>query len=172
MANVDAPRGCWPIRHLTGGEISAHEYTVTTGATIYQGDIVELDNAGTVAPAEAGDATAVIGVAAHYVSDSESAGGKKIMVYDDPMIVFGIQQASSGSIAATDVGLSADHIAGSGNSTTKLSGHELSTTVGTTAAQFLIIGKVDNPNNAWGEHCDVEVVFNEHRYKGSGSSGV
>ena len=172
MANVDAPKGCWPIRHLCGGQIRANSYTVTTGETIYQGDVVELDAAGTVGVAEAGDATAVIGVAAEYIDDSGSAGGKKILIYDDPNIVFGIQQQTGGTVAADDVGLSADHVAGSGSTTTKLSGHELSSTVAVTAAQFLILGKISESNNGFGEHCDLEVIFNEHRYKGAGSAGV
>ena len=172
MANVDAPKGGWPIRHLCGGEIRSNSYTVTTGATIYQGAVVELDSAGTVGESEAGDATAAIGFAAEYVDDSGSAGGKKILVYDDYNIVFGLQQQTGGSVAAADVGLCADHVAGAGNATTKLSGHELSLTVATDAAQFLILGKVSSTDNDWGEHCDLEVIFNEHRYKGAGSAGV
>lgn len=172
MANVDAPKGCWPIRHLCGGEIRANSYLVTTGATVYQGDVVERDADGTVGPAEAGDDVAVIGVAAEYVDDSGSAGGKKIAVYDDPFIVFGIQQQTGGTVAAADGGLNADHVAGSGSTTTKLSGHELSLTVATAAAQFIILGKISESTNDWGEHCDLEVIFNEHRYKGAGSAGV
>ena len=173
MANVDAPKGLWPIRHLCGGQIRANGYLVTTGVTIYQGDIVELDSAGTVGVAEAGDGVAVIGVAAEYVDDSGSAGGKKIAIYDDPFIVFGIQQQTGGSVAAADVGLSADHVAGAGNATTKLSGHELSLTLAGTAAQFFILAKISEATNDWGEHCDLEVIFNEHRYKGAaGAAGV
>jgi len=172
MANSDAPRGAWPVRHLCGGEIRTNEYTVVTGVTIYQGDIVELDADGCVGVAEAGDATAVIGVAAEYVSDSGSAGGKKIRIYDDPFIVFGIQQETGGTLAAADIGLSADLVAGSGSATTKQSGHELEATVAETAAQFLIIGKVATDDNAWGENVKALVVFNEHRYKGVGGAGV
>ena len=43
MANSDWPRGLWPIRSKSGGEIRTTKYTVTTGATIYIGDVVELD---------------------------------------------------------------------------------------------------------------------------------
>ncbi len=172
MANTDDPRGGYPIRHLCGGEIRSNPYTLTTGARVYQGDQVELADDGTVAVSEAGDATAAIGFAAEHKNDSASAGGLKILIYDDPNIVFGIQQQTGGTIAAADVGLCADHVAGSGNTTTLQSGHELSLTVATTAAQFLIIGKVSEPNNDWGEHCDLEVIFNEHRYKGAGSAGV
>ena len=171
MANTDNVRGLWPIGHLCGGEIRASEYTVTTSATIYQGDIVELDAAGTVGVAEAGDATAVVGVSNGYVSSA--AAGTKIMVFDDPNIIFGLQQETGGTVAAADVGLSADantYLAGS--STTKMSAVELSSTLGTTAAQFLILGKIETADNDWGENCKLRVIFNEHRYKGAGSAGV
>ena len=172
MANSDTPRGLWPIRHLCGGEIRANKYIVTPGATIYRGDIVEMVNGGTVDPAAAGDATKVIGVAAEYVSDSGSVGNKEILVYDDPMIVFGIQ-ATTGQIpsAATSKGLSADAItyaAGNGEiSITELAAMSAQT------AQFHCLGKVDSPDNNWGEHVKLEVIFNEHRFKAStGSAGI
>ena len=172
MANKDHARGLWPLRHKSGGEIQTEEFVLTTGATIYQGDLVSLAAAGTVTASTAGAGVAAIGVSSEYVSDSGSAGGKKILIYTDPNIIFGIQQASGGSIAVADRGLSADHVAGSGSSTTKLSGHELSGTVATTAAQFHILNKMSTPNNAWGEHANLEVIFNEHRYKSAGTAGV
>ncbi len=172
MANADHARGLWPLRHKSGGEIQTEKFVVTTGVTIYQGDVVELDAAGTVGVAEAGDGVAVIGVAAEYKSDSDSAGGVEILIYTDPNIIFGIQQQSGGSVAVTDRGLSADHVAGSGSAVTKLSGHELSATVATTAAQFHILDIVSAPDNDWGLNANIEVIFNEHRYKGAGVAGV
>ena len=171
MANVDNPKGAYPVGHLTGGQIRTRSYLVVASATIYKGDLLELDADGTVSVAEAGDATTVIGVAAEY-KVGNSSGTTPIQVYDDPNIIFGMQQATGGTVAQVDVGLSADHVAGAGSATTKLSGHEVSGTVATTAAQFMIIGKIDEPNNAFGEHCDLLVIFNEHRYKGAGSAGV
>lgn len=172
MPNVDWPRGLWPIRHLTGGEIRTNEYTVTTGATIYIGDVVEWDSAGTVGVAEANDGVTVIGVAAQYVDDSGSAGGLKILIYDDPDIVFGIQQETGGTVAVADKGLNANHVAGSGNTTTKFSGHELSQTVATGVAQLIILGLIETPDNDWGLNANLEVIFNEHRLKGAGTAGV
>lgn len=172
MANVDQPRGFWPVAHLLGGQIQMREYTVTTGQTIYQGDPVMLVAAGTAQVIAATDDVKCTGIAAEYVSDSASAGGKKIKVYDDPFIVFGVQSTTGQTPALTEVGASADMITyAAGSSTTKLSIMELAAASAQTA-MFLVIGKVEEPNNAWGEHVDLLVIFNEHRYKGSGAAGI
>jgi len=159
MANRDFVRGFYPLRHISGAPIVANEYIVTTGATIYQGDLVSMAAAGTVGAAVANDGIVVIGVAAEYVSDSGSAGGKKILIYDDPNIVFGVQCVTGYAIAAADVFITANHIAGSGSAVTKLSGHELNSGAGN---QMRVLGLVTTPDNAWGEHADVEVVLVEH----------
>ena len=173
MANIDNPRGLWPIGHLTGGRITTRDFTVTTGATIYRGDIVEMIAGGTVDPAAATDGVKIIGVAANYVNDAASAGSKKIAVYCDPFIIFGIQSLTGTTIAVTDVGESADpDTYAAGSTTTYLSSTELAASSAQTAL-FHIIGLVDEPNNAWGEHADVMVIFNEHRYKASaGAAGI
>jgi len=165
MANTDFPRGFEPLYHLTGGEIRTTDYTVTTGKTIYKGDLLVATAAGTVEPAAAGAGLSVVGVAAAYVDDSGGAGGKTVPVYDDPYIVFSVQADSGTSVAASDVFATADHVAGAGNPTTKISGHELDSSDIGTGAQLKILGKVDRPDNAWGEHVDLAVLINEHLYK-------
>jgi len=162
MANVDNPRGFWVIRHLLGGKIQTTKYILTTGATAYQGDLMVAQNAGTVTPATADDGVSVIGVASEYVTDALSAGGKTILIYDDPFIVFGVQADSGTSPTAAEVFETANHVAGSGSSTTYMSGHELDASDIATGLQMRILGKVDTPDNAWGEHVDLEVLLVEH----------
>lgn len=166
MANKDFPRGFWPYAHLCGGEIRTMEFTLTTGATVYKGDVLKIVAGGTVEVAAADIGLAAIGVAADYVDDSASAGGKKVLVYADPYIIFGCQMDDAGTAStAADVGQTANHLAGSGSSTTKLSGHELDMSDIGTGAQFKILGLIPEPNNDWGANCDVMVVFNEHLFK-------
>ena len=162
MANVDFARGLTPLYHLTGGEIRTNKYTLTTGQIIYKGDILKVVAGGTV-QAAANDGVIVVGVAANYVDDSASVGGVEVNVYDDPYIVFSIQ--ADGSNVAIDVFATANHVAGSGSSTTGLSGHELDSSDIGTGAQLKVLGKVETPNNAWGTNVDLVVVFNEHLYK-------
>ena len=167
MANVDNPRGFWPVRHLCGGEIRANEYTVTTGSTVYRGDLLKVVDAGTVEASAANDGVIVLGVAAEYATDSASSGGVKVLVYDDPYIVFGVQADTGTSVAATGVFETANHVAGSGSTTTLISGHEIDSSEisGSSGAQLKVIGKINEPNNDWGEHVDLEVLINEHLYK-------
>jgi hypothetical protein len=166
MANTDNPRGFWPVRHLCGGEIRTNSYTLTTGATVYKGDVVKAVAAGTIEAAAADIGEAAIGIAAEYKADAASAGGISVQVYDDPWIVFGVQMDDAGTVSTSaDVFNTANHLAGSGSSTTKLSGHELDMSDINTGAQFKLLGLVSDPNNSWGANCDVEVIFNEHLFK-------
>ena len=172
MANVDNPIGFYPVGHFTGGEIRSNEYTVTTGQTIYAGDPVQTVAAGTVQVIAATDGVKCIGIAVDYVYDGLSVGGKKIKVYDDPFIIFGVQCTTGQTPAATEIGASADMITyAAGSSTTYRSIMELAA-ISAQTAMFLVLDKVDSPDNAWGEHCDVKVLFNEHRYKGAGAAGI
>lgn len=165
MANVDSPKGFWPLRHLCGGEIRTNQYTLTTGSTAYKGDLLKVVAAGTVEPSAADDGTIVVGVAAEYVDDSASVGGQNIAVWDDPYIVFGVQSDSGTATTSADMFATANHVAGSGSTTTHLSGHELDASDITTGSQLKIIGLISTPDNAWGEHSKLEVLINEHLYK-------
>ena len=165
MANVDNPIGFRPLYHLMGVPFQANKYILTTGATAYKGDLLKVVAAGTVEPAAADDGVIVVGVAAEYISDSGSAGGKEILVWDDPYIVFAVQADTGTTVAASDVFATANHVAGAGSATTKLSGHELDSSNIGTGAQLKIIGKVDEPANTWAEHVDLAVLINEHLYK-------
>lgn len=168
MANIDAPIGFFPTRHLTGGEIRVAEYVLTTGATVYKNDLVKVVAAGTVEAGAADVGVIALGVAAEYKADTASAGGILVKVYDDPYIVFGVQMDDVGTASTSaDVFQTANHVAGSGSTTTFLSGHELDMSDIGTGAQFKILGLCNtrDANNTWGANADVEVMFNEHLYK-------
>jgi len=164
MANTDTPMGFWPIRHLCGGEIRTNSYIVTTSAAIYRGDILKAVVGGTVEVAAATDGAIVIGIAAEYIPAATSAtAGTLIQVYDDPWVVFGVQSTTGATPAATDVFATGDSIAyAAGSSTTGQSILELDA-LG--QAMFKVLGLVNEPGNAWGEHAKLQVIFNEHLYK-------
>lgn len=166
MANKDNPKGLWPYAHLSGGEIRTMEFVVTTGVTIFKGDVLKIVAGGTVEPAAADIGATAIGVAAGHVDDSASAGGKKVLVYADPNIIFGAQMDDAGTAStAADVGATANHLVTAGSSVTKMSGHELDMSDIGTGAQLKIIGLIPEPGNDWGANCDVAVIFNEHFFK-------
>lgn len=176
MANADTPRGAWPIRHLTGGTIRASEHTIATtfSTNIFRGDFVKLVAAGGIEDADAGDRLLGVFQGVEYTDGSgnvvfskywpasTSATNIKAYVYDDPMIVFGLQ--SAGSTVAADVGTLADHVAGAGSTVTGLSAHEINGTTATASAGLRVLGKQDNPDNAWGTNVNLEVLIYEHEY--------
>jgi len=174
MANTDAPRGLWPVRHLTGGSIRQSEYPITSGYStgIFYGDLVKLVAAGTIEAAAAGNRilgvfrgveyTAADGsvVFSKYWPASTVATDIKAMVIDDPNVVFGAQ--SSGSTVAADVGNLGDGVAGAGSTSTGISAHEINGTTSTGVAGMRVIGKIDAPDNDWGTNVNLEVVIYEH----------
>lgn len=157
MANQDFPRGLWPAGHITGGAIRSHPYILTTGQIIRRGELVKAVAGGTVEDASAADGAIIVGVSADYVDDSASAGSKVVNIYDDPYIIFGVQGETGKTPAATDVFVLSDLTTCSSsdehsNTELNLDGND----------QVKIIGKINEPNNAWGVNVNLLVVFNEH----------
>ena len=175
MANADAPRGFWPLRHLSGGSMArTSPYTIasTYGTNIFRGDVVKLVAGGGIELAAAGDR--FIGVFdgvqytasdgsmkyAKYWPASTTATAIPAYVYDDPNILFGVQ--SAGSTVAADVGNIGDHVAGTGSTTTGISAHELNGTTSTSDAGWRVLGKIESPDNAYGTNVNLIVQAYEH----------
>ncbi len=176
MANKDAPRGAWPIKHLTGGTLRTSEHTIASGyaENIFTGDFVVLVAGGGVQVGGASERLLGVFSGVSYVD----AAGKQVFsrywpsgtvateinatVFDDPNILFGIQ--SAGSTVAADVGNLGDIVAGAGSTSTGQSGFELNGTTSTAAAQCRVIGKVAAPDNDWGTNVDLIVQIFEHEY--------
>jgi hypothetical protein len=155
MANIDAPRGFKPISTIDGRDCVAHEYVLTTGSTVYKGDPVRIVTAGTVQASAAASGVINLGIAAEYVSDSLSAGGKKIMVYDSPNNLYEVQVTTGQTLTIADNFGTADIITyAAGNTNTGQSIMELDNPAGSTAP-WLIMRLSPVIGNAWGEHCKV-----------------
>ena len=106
MANTQFDFGFEPVEHLCGGQIRTREYILTTGATAYRGDVMLLVAAGTVTPSTSAS-TVPVGICAEYMDDSASAGGKKVLDYDDPNLIFKANIRDSTvttEFAAADIG--------------------------------------------------------------------
>ena len=176
MANLDAPRGFWPKRHLTGGTMRARTYLIASAynTAIFMGDVVKLVAGGGIEVAAAGnrilgvfqgveytDASGNV-VFKNYWPASTVATDVKALVYSDPMIVFGVQ--SAGSTVAADVGNLGDHVNTAGSTSTGQSNQELSGTTSTATAGFLVLSKDESPDNDWGTNVNLEVLIHEHEY--------
>ncbi|HUU81181.1 MAG TPA: hypothetical protein VMW90_07010 [Acidobacteriota bacterium] len=154
------------------------EYTIasTYGTGIFKGDVVKLVGGGGIEAAAAADRVLGVFAGCQYVD----AAGNQVFskywpastvateivawVYDDPNIVFAAQQETGGTIAAADVGLLGDHVAGAGDTSTGISRHEFEATVGTGNAAFRFHGILKSPGNAYGEHANVLVTIFEHEF--------
>lgn len=186
MANPDRPRGFWPIRHLTGGIIRMSEYKIESGKSgaLYSGDLCLLDTNGYVAVSAVTD-TNLLGVVAGFfwvTSDGDAKWSKywpsatatygtvdaKVMVYDDPDIVYGVQTGGTTAFTQAMIGANADSLEDhAGSATTGLSGMEINIAsgLGSSTAQLRILGLIDMPNNVLGANAKVEVIINEHLYR-------
>jgi hypothetical protein len=168
-----APFGLIPIGHISGGAIpEPHEYVLVTGATAYKGDPMILTNAGTVTVSAAGQTTTHMGVAAEYVSDSGSAAGKKIKVYDDPGIIYKMFVGTGVTASSqTYVFNTADHITYAAPTgaqlAAKISCMALDTLGTTTTLPFIVLGLYESPDNAWDDtYVVVKVKYNRHAFFG------
>jgi hypothetical protein len=186
MANRDTPRGFWPIRSASGGEIRTDEFLIdsNTATVLYKGDLLIAEANGNIEAATADDGVLVLGVFAgcsytdadgeiHY-SDMMPATktnftNMKGFVWNARDYYFGVQADSGTAPAATDVFATANHVKGAGDSVRKISGHELDSSDIGTGLQLRIMGKVDRPDNDWGEHVDLIVLINENIYKDTAS---
>lgn len=181
MANIDNP-GIRPADRKPSQELE-FPVDVSSGTAMYVGDVVTANAAGSVRPAVADDGTSVAGVVvgikdtngipigAHnsVVSTkylSATTVGKALIALALPGRVFIGQSQTGQTPAEADIFSTTDHVAGAGNSTTAKSGHELNMSDKNTGAQCLIVGKVDDPGNSYGEHVDLRFVFHESIFMG------
>ena len=180
MANTDNT-GFRPARNLSGNRVVVMRYPIdsTNATAVYVGDVVSAQSAGSISPATAGDGSIVVGVVtALYDSNgipighpnsststkylADSTAGYADVALALPHTVFIAQGQTGQTPAAADIFATTDHVAGSGNTTTAKSGHELNFSDLNSGAQCLIVGKVDGPDNDWGEaNTDVYVIFHE-----------
>ena len=183
MANLDAPQGFTPTRHLAGGVIRTNAYEIANGSgtSIFTGDAVQLLTNGTIT-LMAND-TKPIGVFAGCEYTDQSTGDVKFLkvwtasttvktnsavkayVYDDPDITFSIQ--CDGTFANTDVGLNSNVTLTAGNTAFGYSKQEItvSTFAATNTLPIRILRLIDEPSNVVGANADVEVYINNHQLR-------
>lgn len=162
MANPDEPRGFQP--HGIPKDCYPYEYKLAAAnSTIRIGDVLKIVNDGYVDLAAAGDGSIACGIAAEYrgAAAGAVAATNRIMVWDDPRMIFEAQLDGDTAYAVTDNFELTDHVATAGGDI--YSAHELDVSgLGTSEAQFRIIGMVRAPNNTLGASATVLCQFAEH----------
>ena len=189
MPNRDTPIGLRPAQGIGSQHVLKMFRVDSNNATaLYIGDVVDLDGE-SVGPAAADAGVSAAGVCVGVYDTnkipcghpsaavstkylSASTAGYALVALAIPGAVF-IGQLDSGSTPTEDdVGATCDHVAGTGDTTTAKSRHELDSSDIGTGLQFRILGLVDEPGNTWAEHADVYVVFNESAFGASGAATV
>lgn len=193
MANVNAPAGMLPVRYASGAPYSgaANVYYVpaSDATALFRGDPViiagsaDANGVPSVTRATAGTAGRITGVVVGIVPSPSITTQHRpastecyVLVADDPTLLFEIQEdAVGGALAAADVGLNADLVAGAGSTVTGLSGFQLdsSTKAVTATLQLRIVGFAQRQDNEIGANAKVLVRINLPTETGaSGSTGV
>src|SRR5690606_28305518 len=148
---------------------ACNKYYFASAGAIYVGDPVALGTTGDtegvpgVVIATAGATNPILGVVVGVVPDPDNLSrtylpastAGYLLVADDPDILYEVQEDSLVStLAATDIGGTANLIAGSGNTLTGLSGWELDSSEADADAtdQLLILGLAQRPDNVIGDH--------------------
>ena len=179
MANRDRT-GFRPLRRLSGGPVPVKRYIVDSSSStaLAIGDVLDTNAAGSVRPAAADAGLSAIGVCvAVYDSKGVPCGAPNSSVstkyltasvagYADvalglPDCIFVAQTVTGQVPTVACINATTDHTAGTYNAYTAQSGHELTFSDLATGLQFRIMGIHDVADNSWGEHVDLEVVFNE-----------
>lgn len=182
MANVDAPRGAKPVRHLNGGDpfvMNRYAVDASNSTAIFVGDFIILEADGNVAPYTGAGGGNLLGVCAGVDDDFDDLSRRhlpastagNIFVHDDPDVTFEVQSDGT-TLVATAQGANVDVLPTAGSATTSISAHELkSSTLTASAAQIRLLRPMPREDNdVTAANSDWEVVINEHLFKST--SGI
>ena len=170
MANVDRPCGFKPVGELL------HVGIYVAASTIYPGDMVKFEGGASNttqmrARVQAGsNAGALCGVALNYAT-----AGQEIRVADDPSQLFSGQGDGSDFDENADLGQNAGLLATAGDSTYKISRHEIKTSdINTTATlELKVLGVLGRTKNEFGSNVVLIVKINNHQLSaGTGTLAI
>ncbi len=163
MANADTPNG-----FLATPLLRARPYSVdaSNSTALFINDLVKYENDGNITPADAGS-DYIFGSTLDLLAAS-TAG--TVAVADHPQQEYHAQDDAAATGTQSTIFNNCDHVAGTGSSTTNLSGHELGFgSLATTVATCRILDAVANAANSAGDNAVWRVMLNEHahNYKGA-----
>lgn len=190
MANSNAPMGLQPRRYRNGspwmGVARTYHVPATNATALFIGDPVIVTGTGDPQGyPDCGIASVggrITGVVVGFRPTAPFSPGKSlpaltegyVIVADDPALLFEVQTTGT-ALAAADIGLNANLVAGAGSTYTGLSGWTLdNTTKATTATlQLRIVELQHDTNNTIGTNANFLVAINSPTETGAaGSTGV
>ena len=161
MANPDKPNGFKLVGKL-GGSVQnngVQNYQIASGqaGSIFSGDPVQMLTGGTISVVNSATTVKILGIF-RGCKYTDTDGSVKFSPY------------FPGSLVLTDVGANVDLDYTAGDTISGQSKAEIASTSSSATKQFRIIGKVDEPDNAFGANVSLIVKINEHAY--STTAGV
>lgn len=190
MANIDAPHGLTPIRHLNGNPwngVTQRCLVEDSYATnLFIGDPVIVTGAAgsddtsglpVIQIASAGDTNRIYGVIVSFEPNPDNLTLQYGLGYTtryanvciDPDVVFTVQDDGGAALDGGSISANAVLASGTGSTVTGLSGWELAaaTTPAANASYQLLILQVHQvPGNALGVNCEWEVLITNHVLRG------
>ena len=190
MANANTPQGLRPVRYASGapynGAANSYFVPAADSTALFIGDPVivagsaDANGVPTATRATAAGGALWTGVVVGIINTPTvtttyrpASTACYILVADDPNLLFEVQEdAVGGALAAADVGLNADLIAGTGSTVTGKSAFQLdtSTKAVTATLQMRIEGFVQRADNEIGANAKVLVRNNLPTQTGAAGS--
>lgn len=198
MANVDRPNGLSPVKYKGGAPYngSANVYCIPAASTsafavgdaVITGGSADANGIATIALAAATGAIrgviVAVGKDKNFFANADSLGTLVrpaaaqttdwyALVVDDPDVLFEIQEVTGGTaLTAAEVGLNSNLVIGTNNG--YVSGMELdnASEVVTATSQLRLLGLIQRPDNAFGEHAKWLVAINVHELASAGTLGI
>ena len=195
MANSDNAYGFRAIRHRNGapynGAANIYHVPASYGTALFVGDpVIKSGTAdsngipGITIGSAGGPITGVIvgfitrsGNTNQTVDDSISYSKASTegyaLVCDDPDVIFSIQDDGATAFTAATIGLNASFVAGSGSTTSGLSGYEIDTSTEATTAglELKILRLLQREDNEIAANAEWEVMINDHT-EAHGTAGI
>ena len=190
MANVDAPYGLRPIRHLNGNpwngvtqrcliEDAYNQALFIGDPVIVTGTAGSDDTSGlpVINIATGGDTNRIYGVIVSFDPDPTNLERKHhaavtsgyANVCIDPDVIFTVQDDGGAVLDGDSISANAVLVAGTGSTVTGLSGWELAaatTPAADASYQLLILQVHQKEGNAFGINCEWEVLITNHVLRG------
>jgi hypothetical protein len=165
MANVNFPHGLRPLGvSLSGGAPVFEEFSkaVGYGTAIFVYDAVNRVADGTIEASATPGTTLYSGVSMNYGALSTATTHT---VCISPDAIYEAQANDGTGFAEADMGLNANLVLTAGNTTTKMSKHQINVTGAdvTNTLDVHLLKLLNVPDNAAGGYARVEIMFNKHR---------
>lgn len=191
MANTNSPRGARPVAFANGAPYTGQTQEVyvdsSNGTAIFPGDFVKQEDDGNFAPAAAGDRIysrcagfridPSVAAIMHPGYLPASTAGYMLVDAGASELLYEIQEDSvGGSLTSAASGSNVDIVAGAGNTTSGLSGHQIDSSTSTDgapgSAQLRLVELSKRADNEAGTYAKWLVRINEHAQPSHDATGL